>query len=125
MGDTRKAETMSMRQQLIGEVLMDARWRERANGSMRSREDPRNAAAATACHEIISYLEGLPDDDPRLERLEDASAGFISDGDHNEARPARIGFAGGPPAEPSAWLEAFVASYAGTGAVNSPEEVSR
>ncbi len=63
------------------------------------------------------------DDDPRLERLEDASAGYISDGDHNAARPARIGFAGGPPAEPSAWLEVFVASYAG--ADNSPEEVSR
>jgi hypothetical protein len=116
---------MSMKEQLIGEVSMDARWRERANGSMRSREDPRYAAAATACHEVIRYLEGLPDDDPRLERLEDASDGYIRDPDHNQVRAARIGFQGGPPAEPSAWLEAFVASYAGTGAVNSPEEVSR
>jgi len=113
---------MSMRQQLIDQVSMDARWRE---GSNRFRDDPRYAAAAAACHQIVAYLEGLPDDDPRLERLEDASAGYISDGDHNEVRPARIGFAGGPPAEPSAWLNAFVASYAGTGAVDSPEEVSR
>jgi hypothetical protein len=116
---------MSIREQLIGEVLIDARWRERANGSTRSREDPRNAAAANACHEIIGYLEGLPADDPRLQRLEPASAGYIRDSDHNEVRAARIGFQGGPPAEPSRWLEVFVASYAGTGAVNSPEEVSR
>ena len=108
-------ERMNIKRQLIGEVLIDARWRERANGSTPSRQDPRYAAAAAACHEIIRYLEGLADDDPRLERLEDASAGYIRDPDHNQVRPARIGFSGGPPAEPSAWLEAFVDSYAGTG----------
>ncbi len=108
---------MSMRLQLIDQVSMDARWRDGSSGSMPSRfqDDPRNSAAAAACHEIIRYLEDLPDDDPRLKQLEDASAGYIRDPDHNEARAARIGFQGGPPADPSAWLDAFVASYAGTG----------
>lgn len=51
---------MSMKQQLINEVLTDARWREGSSGSTPSREDPRNAAAAAACYEIIRYLEGPP-----------------------------------------------------------------
>ena len=74
------------------EVLMDARWREGSSGSTPSREDPRNAAVTAACHEIVRYLESLPDDDPRLKLLEDASEGCIRDPDHNEARAARIGF---------------------------------
>ena len=95
------------------EVLMDARWREGSSGSTPSREDPRNAAVTAACHEIVRYLESLPDDDPRLKLLEDASEGCIRDPDHNEARAARIGFRGGPPADPSAWLDVYVAGYAG------------
>ena len=112
---------MTMRQQLIDQVEMDARWREGSSGSMpsRFRDGSRNATAAAACRDIIRYLEGLPDGDPRLTRLEDASEGFLGDPDreHDAVRAARIGFSGGPPAEPAAWLEAFVASYAGTGGV--------
>lgn len=119
---------MSIREQLIGEVLMDARWRDGSSGSMpsRFRDDPRNAAAAAACREVIRYLEGLPDGGPRLTRLEDASEGFLGDPDreHDAVRAARIGFSGGPPAEPSAWLEVYVASYAGTGDVDDGDEGS-
>ena len=76
-----------------------------------------NAEAAAACYEIIPYLEGLPDDDPRLEDLESIwEAGLVDpDRDHDKVRAAWIGFKGGPPAEPSAWLDAYVASYTGAG----------
>ena len=106
---------MSAKEQLINEVLADAQWREGSGGSMTSRLQ--NAEAAAACYEIIPYLEGLPDDDPRLEELESIwEAGLVApDRDHDKVRAARIGFKGGPPAEPSAWLDAYVASYTGAG----------
>jgi hypothetical protein len=42
--------------------------------------------------QIIGYLEGLADNDPRFKQLEDASDGYIRDPDHNEVRAARSGF---------------------------------
>lgn len=80
--------------------------------------DPRNEIAAEAAEAIAGFLEALPDDDRRMVELgrlawlEGALEGAGGVTETMEMHGAgRVGFQGGPPSDPSAWLDNYVANY--------------
>lgn len=86
-------------------------------------EDGRNRTAARAADRIADYIEAIPDNDPRLIKLQRV---WDIAGDHKSVADrmveeldvsikghgaSRIGFQGGPPSEPSAWLDNYVSEH--------------
>lgn len=105
------------REQLLFKVQGDAFYRHQRAAEFP--DDARNAHAAAAADRIAAYLESLTADDWRFERIAQLNqladyASVTIDGSADEPwRASRIGFQGGPPADPSAWLDHYLLHLAG------------